>query len=551
MLEMPPDTEILYPENEDSTPRNSPPGNGSPPPPPTSDSETSFGLRHDAPKPGKETRPSHFHVVPLMGHQLISASVGKNLGTRKHKSGRGGTSGAPGLSQPSPGRPEGWSLTRLRRASASPGTREAEERCSSKSGPERLPRPPGSPAGPLATAVLLSVLLDPALVLTQNQDADLPTVDPNSSLNVRFDPKTAKLTWDCKENTTDGQCVLIHKERGQIKKKVKDKECECTFQDCTLHGGVTLTVEINVNRRHVSETLVYTNPGGEGTAAQNFSCLIYDADFMNCTWAKGQAAPEDVQYFLYVRSRKKIERECPRYLRDAGTHVGCHLQNLSGLASYSYFLVNGTSQETGIQFFDSFLLLKEIEQYNPPNNISVYCNESYCLIQWEKPRTRRTLSNREFQYQLDIQRQSNTGSDRNQLIVVSGDSGNKYDFPRPGSRAKHTVQMRTSDARKAHWGTWSQPVVFGSEEPESSLLHVYLLAVLGTLICGLTVGCLFKRFLGTPRLFPPIPQIKDKLNDNREVDHQILWEKFTHDARKGEKEEILTVQEVAEAPANG
>ena len=45
------------------------------------------------------------------------------------------------------------------------------------------------------------------------------------------------------------------------------------------------------------------------------------------------------------------------------------------------------------------------EQYNPPNNITVYCNESHCFIQWEKPRTRKTQSIREFQYQLDIQRQ--------------------------------------------------------------------------------------------------------------------------------------------------
>ncbi|XP_007173906.2 granulocyte-macrophage colony-stimulating factor receptor subunit alpha isoform X2 [Balaenoptera acutorostrata] len=412
------------------------------------------------------------------------------------------------------------------------------------------PRPSGSPTSALAMAALLSTLPVPSFLLTQ-EHWDLPTVERISSLNVKFDPKMTKLTWDCQENATYGECVLIHKEKGQIKKKVKDKECQCTFQDCSLHGGVTLTVEVNINQRRISETLVYPNPGGEGTAAQNFSCLIYDVDFMNCTWAKGQAAPNDVQYFLYIRdSKKKIERECPRYLKDSGTHVGCHLQDLSGLTSYSYFLVNGTSQETGIQFFDSVLLLKEIEQYNPPNNITVYCNESHCFIRWEKPRTRKTQSIREFQYQLDIQRQSNTGSSRNQLIVVSGDSGNKYSFPRLGFRAKHTVKIRTADARKARWGAWSQPAEFGSAEPESSLVHIYLLVVLGTLVCGLTVSCLFKRFLGTHRLFPPIPRIKDKLNDNPQIDHQILWEKFTHDVGKGDKEEVLAVEEVTEAPAN-
>lgn len=44
--------------------------------------------------------------------------------------------------------------------------------------------------------------------------------------------------------------------------------------------------------------------GGEGTAAQNFSCFIYNVHFMNCTWAPGRAAPDDVQYFLYIRDSK-------------------------------------------------------------------------------------------------------------------------------------------------------------------------------------------------------------------------------------------------------
>ena len=71
--------------------------------------------------------------------------------------------------------------------------------------------------------------------------------------------------------------------------------------------------------------------------------------------------------------------------------------------------------------------------------------------------------------------------------------GNKYNFPSPHPRATHTLKMRTADARRAEWGTWSQPVQFGSEELESSLVHVYVLVVLGTLVCGLMLGCLFKR----------------------------------------------------------
>ena len=43
--------------------------------------------------------------------------------------------------------------------------------------------------------------------------------------------------------------------------------------------------------------------------------------------------------------------------------------------------------------------------HSPPSNISVGCNASQCLIRWERPRSHLSTSDRDFQYQLDIQRQ--------------------------------------------------------------------------------------------------------------------------------------------------
>nr|XP_045729791.1 granulocyte-macrophage colony-stimulating factor receptor subunit alpha isoform X1 [Mirounga angustirostris] len=413
-----------------------------------------------------------------------------------------------------------------------------------------FPHPLGSPMGLLATAVLFCMLLDPVLLQTLEQQ-DLPNVEGVPSLNMKFDSWRMELSWDCKENATYLECVMIHKENGPIQITPQEKECHCKFSDYSLHDGVTLMVKVNSTQRPIPETLVYTNSGGEGTAAQNFSCFIYNANFMNCSWAKGQAAPDDVQYFLYIRdSRRKRERECPHYIEDSGTHVGCHLDDLSGLAYYNYFLVNGTSQRTGIQFFDSVLSWKKIEIYSPPNNISVHCNKSYCVIRWEKPKTRHKLSNMEFKYQLDIQKQSTKEHSEDQPIEVPGNLENNYSFPSPEPRPKHTVKIRTSDARIQNWGYWSQPTEFGSEETEPSLVPIYALVVLGTLITALILGCLLKRFLTSESLFPPIPHIKDKWNDTHQPDHQVIWENFTLDTEKGDNEEILTVEEVTVALAS-
>lgn len=46
-------------------------------------------------------------------------------------------------------------------------------------------------------------------------------------------------------------------------------------------------------------------------------------------------------------------------------------------------------------------------------------------------------------------------------IEVPGNLENSYNFPSPEPRPKHTVKIRTSDARIQKWGAWSQPIEFG------------------------------------------------------------------------------------------
>ncbi|KAF0884512.1 CSF2R factor, partial [Crocuta crocuta] len=268
---------------------------------------------------------------------------------------------------------------------------------------------------------------------------DPPAVEGVPGLQMKFDPRTMELSWDCAENTTSLECVMIHEEKGEIRRQ--NKECHCKFLDYSLHGGVTFMVKVNTTQGLITEKLVYTNPGGEGTAAQNFSCFIYNVSFMNCTWARGPAAPEDVQYFLYIRnSKKKVVQECPQYIEASGTHVGCYVKDLSWLSFYNYFLVNGTSRHTGIQFFDSILSTKKIGEDNG--------------VALEKDRPGPFFPEH--------------GTPRFQSLLfcpkidVSGDLENKYNFPCPEPRAKHTVKIRTSDARAERWGPWSQPLEFGT-----------------------------------------------------------------------------------------
>ncbi|XP_071462092.1 granulocyte-macrophage colony-stimulating factor receptor subunit alpha isoform X1 [Marmota flaviventris] len=186
---------------------------------------------------------------------------------------------------------------------------------------------------------------------------------------------------------------------------------------------------------------------------------------MNCTWAPGPAAPSDVQYSLYMRQLKanseSNETECPHYIPDSGTHRGCHLRDISKLKYRTFFLVNGTSRGTEIQFFDLILSTREMEQISPPDNISVQCNTSHCVLQWNQPRTKTYLTYLDFQYQLGIRTQ-NTERARgdNSVINVSGEVHNVCHLPSPEPRGPHSLRIRAADSRGGPWGHWSRPVEF-------------------------------------------------------------------------------------------
>ncbi|KFW88351.1 Granulocyte-macrophage colony-stimulating factor receptor subunit alpha, partial [Manacus vitellinus] len=88
-----------------------------------------------------------------------------------------------------------------------------------------------------------------------------------------------------------------------------------------------------------------------GTAIENFVCVIFNVSFMNCTWHVGRTATRDTQYFLYWRpSEKEDVTGCQNYIKDNwGRNTGCRFQNVTIAYKYAYFLVNGSRSGQNIQ----------------------------------------------------------------------------------------------------------------------------------------------------------------------------------------------------------
>ncbi|NXU65987.1 CSF2R factor, partial [Horornis vulcanius] len=91
--------------------------------------------------------------------------------------------------------------------------------------------------------------------------------------------------------------------------------------------------------------------GMNGTAIENFVCVIFNVSFMNCTWHVGRTATENTQYFLYWRpSQEEDVTECQNYIKDNyGRNTGCRFQNVTIENRYAYFLVNGSRSGQNIQ----------------------------------------------------------------------------------------------------------------------------------------------------------------------------------------------------------
>ncbi|NXK58757.1 CSF2R factor, partial [Sylvietta virens] len=144
--------------------------------------------------------------------------------------------------------------------------------------------------------------------------------------------------------------------------------------------------------------------GMNGTAIENFVCVIFNVSFMNCTWHVGRNATEDTQYFLYWRASKKEDvTECQNYIKDnCGRHTGCQFQNVTIENKNAYFLVNGSRKLQLINSTSDYVI---VEKLTPPLNVSVNCTEAShrCSIRWQPPRTSHVKKSSCFKYEIVIE----------------------------------------------------------------------------------------------------------------------------------------------------
>ncbi|XP_030055514.1 granulocyte-macrophage colony-stimulating factor receptor subunit alpha [Microcaecilia unicolor] len=362
-------------------------------------------------------------------------------------------------------------------------------------------------------------------------------------------PGVVLLTWDC--NVTDDiqkdtkYTVSVRKSPGSEpeENRISTKYFEDKME---LHRSLSFNVTTSIKHVELSTEAHYIPEGFNGTSAENFSCVAYNVTFMNCSWVVGREAPQDIQYFMTLRQGETVEK-CQHYKKNSfKRHIGCNFQNLSiSFGSKTYALIHGSSKISQIQIFDKWFEINKYERLNPPVNITLRQNQQDVIVEWKKPETNYPACDECFRYHIYTDDVS-----KNKKINVTVKDQTSYQISGLNLDRVYTLKMRArleNLDKNYEWGEWSPSIEFGNTVP-SRFYIIVILVIMAILIAVFSI-LLCQRYEVMQKLFPPIPQPKNKLSDINQcdIDTQSLCPTNVQPSQKAETEEIFitSVEEMA------
>ncbi|XP_009951433.1 PREDICTED: granulocyte-macrophage colony-stimulating factor receptor subunit alpha-like, partial [Leptosomus discolor] len=280
--------------------------------------------------------------------------------------------------------------------------------------------------------------------------------------NVKMNWRKMELSWESSKNFFKYKCTIMNSDMERVPREVNSSLCRFPVEQyISLHKGVFFIIEVpNTN---ISKTCSFIPGGMNGSAIENFSCVIYNISLMNCTWQAGRDAPGDTQYFLYWQnSRDDDVTECDLYIKDeTGRNMGCRFHNVRIETEKAYFLVNGSSKDSLIQFYDKYMDLYKIEILTPPLNVTASCTRDSegCIITWQPPITSHVENIWCFQYEISIQNKDEPEKKKKDSPVRK----NSYEFQNYNEKKKYNLKIRARGKNcliSSNWGQWSEPIEF-------------------------------------------------------------------------------------------
>ncbi|XP_073523470.1 interleukin-5 receptor subunit alpha-like isoform X2 [Phyllobates terribilis] len=319
----------------------------------------------------------------------------------------------------------------------------------------------------------------------------------------------------------------------------------------TLHKGVSVQLFVyNLLNEKVNtgKAETYLPEGKNYTAAENFSCVIYNVDIMNCSWSVGREAPEDTQYSLTFR-RSSVHDKCQDYRYDSfGRQVGCVLRKPDiSFNGKVYVEVSGLSKQTSVQFFDALYCPIDDVILDPPRNITLTYNGDDLEIKWQKPITHDNKHETCFFYNINITHKEET--------KIEESERNVYKITKFLPNEKVTVTMRAKwHKRCSHnheWSAWSKPQTIGDDLVQFTIYHLLIVIGVCTAIILSVLIFLCYRFKIWNKLFPQVPRPSKKLFDQVQQNEKSVQKESDMEIKFMEKDEgEFICTDVIEMPEN-
>ncbi|XP_062910640.1 interleukin-13 receptor subunit alpha-2-like isoform X1 [Mobula hypostoma] len=282
------------------------------------------------------------------------------------------------------------------------------------------------------------------------------------------------------------------KDRWENDGRLPTEEHESKFE---LHRGVSIRIrnvllsEETVLRKSNWTEKMIRSPGNRETLASNFSCVLYNHSFMNCTWHPGNKLPIGSQYRMYYKYLGNA-MECAHYFTDLQGRQGCHIGKMvieqDDLEEPLLICVNGSNNSTSISPYYVQINPQEFEKYNPPHNVKIFPN---LTVTWDKP-AGYNINDDCFGYQLQL-----TELDGNNIKVLHV-KGETKRILNTNLAKRYSVKVRTKMEVCLETKYWSEWSVEAFIEPKE-LLNGRVVAIVLLMTAVMTIllmSLIFRRY---------------------------------------------------------
>ncbi|XP_032886755.1 interleukin-13 receptor subunit alpha-1 [Amblyraja radiata] len=295
---------------------------------------------------------------------------------------------------------------------------------------------------------------------------------------------------------------------------------QCVDRNRKVIFKVRVYVKNETGSCRSSNWVSITIPSDEGVVAvENFICVFYNFEYVNCTWDVNPTAPDAIYHFHYWQRSMASVQNCSDYIYKGNRRAGCQIDGDKLLKESALnSRVQGVSARGKIKPFyyklESFAFVK----LRPPGRINVARIREGFNVSWEIPSDWKSHCTKYEARVCSVKRDSCVVYECQNAVEKINDADTK---------SKNSIQVRAMYdvcGSSGIWSEWTPKHYFGEDAGTTWNWSIALLIFIPVLV-AVTAIMLFPKLKQLRRwILPPIPDpgrlLKDMFLDGN-GDHSV------------------------------